>query len=230
MFTLETKQFTNEGTIVTKVTNLETNKVLYIEHKGSIYGNNVVKVYDEKHFNLKVEHLTSDWRVKLRNIEESRTVKKLSLSKLFYRYENNLFDTYFDNAIEVSFLNGTLHGLNMNNSKETEYVVYVNHNSTLDFKESILKVCKVLKNYEPDMVLFLNQNGNNEIKVSDNRKRLTQNLKVSNGSYELGDVLYIKNLDKDYESLYEFFSNTDEGETEEYTLSGTSDKVKLIHV
>ena len=54
MFTIETKQFTNNGTVVTKVTDLKTNKVLFIEQKGSIYGNNSVLVYDEKHFQQNV--------------------------------------------------------------------------------------------------------------------------------------------------------------------------------
>ena len=231
MFTIKTKQFTNNGTVVTKVTDLKTNKVLFIEQKGSIYGNNSVLVYDEKHFQQKVEFLTSDWRVKLRNIEEAKVIQKLSLSKLFYRYDNNILDTYFDNAIEVVFLDARYKQLNENATLNTKYVVFVDSTSTISKEETILRLHKKSeKNYEDDMVLFVNQTGNNEIKVSDNIGRLRQSLKTSAGEYNLSNILYIQNLDKDYDNLYEFFSNTDKGESEEYIQSGTSDKVKLIHV
>ena len=230
MFTIETKQFTNEGTIVTRVTELGTNQVLYLEQKNSIYGNNSILVYDEKYFQQKVEFLTSDWRVKLKNIEEAKVIKKLSLSKLFYRYSNNNLDTYFDNAIEIVFSNARVKQLNENNTPDTKYVVFVNSTSTISKEETFVKLHKKSdKSYEYDKVLFFNQTGDNEIRVSDNVARLKESIKAV-GGYDLAQILYIKNLDKDYDNLYEFFANTNKGETEEYTLEGTSDKVKLIHV
>ena len=153
------------------------------------------------------------------------------MSKLFYRYDNNILDTYFDNAIEVVFLDARYKQLNENATLNTKYVVFVDSTSTISKEETILRLHKKSeKNYEDDMVLFVNQTGNNEIKVSDNIGRLRQSLKTSAGEYNLSNILYIQNLDKDYDNLYEFFSNTDKGESEEYIQSGTSDKVKLIHV
>lgn len=94
MFTLETKNYKNNGSIVTEVTNLQTDERLWLMRKGNIYSKDKVTVYSEKSFNKWLSNLEANVSEEIKYADT--TISLLNLSILFNRFRTGNLDTYRD--------------------------------------------------------------------------------------------------------------------------------------
>lgn len=164
MFTLETSIYKNNGSIVTEVTNLQTDERLWLMRKGNIYSKDRVTVYSEKSFNKWLSNLEANVSEEIKYADT--TTSLLNLSILFKRFREGNLDTYRDlSQTTVSFF-------------DADEVDIIDRSFYIDIYQSngrdvLYKIAKRFHDYnDPDKVVFVNFDDLGYVTVSNNKNRL----------------------------------------------------------
>lgn len=193
MFTLETKAYKNNGSIVTEVTNLSTDETLWIMKRTNIYSKDKVTVYSEQEFNRWLNNLEPEVYPVVE--EASKTVAKLNLTVLFDRFRNGNLDTYRD----LSNVTVRLYGSEDVRVTERSYYLDIYQKNGEDM---IYRISKKFEDYnEMDKVVFVHFDREaGEALVSRNKNRLMQAIgKGSEFEHVMDGSIYLRNNNKDFD-------------------------------
>ena len=190
MFTLETKAYKNNGSIVTEVTNLSTDETLWIMKRTNIYSKDKVTVYSEKEFKRWLNNLEPEVYPVVE--EASKTVAKLNLTVLFDRFRKGNLDTYRD----LSNVTVRFYGSNEVSVTERSYYLDIYQK---DGEDMFYRISKKFEDYnEMDNVHFDREAG--EALVSRNKTRLMQAIgKGSEVDHIMDGSIYLRNNNKDFD-------------------------------
>lgn len=203
MFTLETKNYKNNGSIVTEVTNLQTDERLWIMRKGNIYSKDKVTVYSEKSFNKWLSNLEANVSEEIKYADT--TISLLNLSILFNRFRTGNLDTYRDlSQTTVRFF-------------DADEVEIIDRRFYIDIyqnkgKDVLYKIAKRFDGYNnPDKVVFVNFDDLGYVTVSNNKKRLLSEIgeDPENLQRHICGTIYQRNENPFFDMLIEI-SETDE--------------------